>query len=358
MLSHLRVIAVSERAAGGRAEAEARRYCARVLLKAGFSISEEPFEFSAFPGTYATPLAGTLAIVGLLLAFGAGTRGAPDEALITLLGFGAAIGLGATWLVRYGVLSLPLLRARSVNLVATRGEPVVWIMAHLDSKSQVVPIGLRAAAITVVALTWVVAIAASAAQMVGWTNDAGGAWPWIAGVGVLGAIPIALTILGKRSNGALDNASGVAAALLTASLLPDRGSLGVIITSAEELGLAGARAWVSQRAPASVINFDGLDDAGDVRLMWTRQKPGRLLGALTDGSAEYGAFARVSRLYPGILVDSVAFADAGWMSVTISKATVSGLARIHTHWDTMDHLHGEGIAAAARITVSALKRMT
>ncbi|MGI9076653.1 MAG: M28 family peptidase [Gemmatimonadaceae bacterium] len=356
-LSHLRVIAVSQRAAGGRAESEARRYCATVLEKAGFSLSEEPFEFSAFPGRYATPLAGVLAIAGLLLAWRAGTRGAVDEALITLLSFGMAIGLGAGWLARYGVLSLPLLRARSVNLVATRGNPNVWIMAHLDSKSQVVPIGLRAAAITGVVLIWLAAIAASAAHLAGWTRNADIPWPWIIGAGVTSAIPVALTFLGEGSNGALDNASGVAAALLTASLLPAGRSLGVLITSAEELGLAGARAWVSERAPASVINFDGLDDAGQLRLMWTRQRPERLLGVLSDAAAEHGISARVTRLFPGILVDAVAFADAGWKSVTISKATLSSVARIHTRGDTMDHLHGDGIVGAALITVSALERL-
>ena len=357
-LLHLRVVGVSPRPAGGHSEAEARLYCGAVLRRSGFSLTEEPFEFSAFPGRYATPIAGALAIATLLFAWRAGTRGAADEALIALLGVGAAIGLGARWIARHGVLSLPLLRARSVNLVAIRGDPQVWIVAHLDSKSQVVPIGLRAAAITGVGLMWVVAIVASTAQLAEWTYNPHGLWPWIAGAGVVSALPVALTFLGERSNGALDNASGVAAVLLTASALPEEKSVGVIITSAEELGLAGARAWVRKRAPASVINFDGLDDAGDLRLMWTRRKPERLLGVLTDAVAEYGATARVSRLLPGILVDAVAFADAGWQSVTISKATLSSVVRIHTDRDTVDHLHGEGIAAAARITVSALNRLT
>ena len=357
-LSHLRMIAISPRAAGSQAEAEARRYCGAVLEKAGFSLSEEPFEFSAFPGTYATPLAGALAIAGFLLACRAGTRGAPDVALIVLLGFGIAIGLAATWLARYGVISLRLLRARSVNLVAKRGDPDVWIMAHLDSKSQVVPIGLRAAAISLAVMAWVVAMATGAAQLAGWIHNAASWWPWICAAGLVGGIPVALTFLGARSNGALDNASGVAAALLTASLLPKESSLGVIITSAEELGLAGARAWVSRRSPGAVINFDGLDDAGELRLMWTGRRPERLLGVLSDAASERGNPARISRLLPGILVDAVAFADAGWKAVTISKATLSSVARIHTFRDTMDHLHGEGIATAAGIAVAALKRLT
>ncbi|MBA3558616.1 MAG: M28 family peptidase [Gemmatimonadaceae bacterium] len=357
-LSHLRIIAVSPRAAGGEAEAEARRYCATTLEKAGFSLSEEPFEFSAFPGAYATPLAGSLAIAALLFACRVGTQGAPDVALIILLGAGTAIGLAATWLARYGVTSLALLRARSVNLVATRGDPDVWIMAHLDSKSQVVPIGVRAAAICVTVLVWVVAIATSAAQLAGSTYNFSAWWPWIGVAGLVGAIPVALTFLGARSNGALDNASGVAAALLTASLLPEKSSLGVIITSAEELGLAGARAWVSTRAPGTVMNFDGLDDVGEFRLMWTGVRPERLLGVLADAAAECGISARVSRLLPGILVDAVAFADTGWKAVTISKAALSGVARIHTRRDTMDHLHGHGIAIASGIAVAALKRLT
>ncbi|MBC7790675.1 MAG: M28 family peptidase [Anaerolineae bacterium] len=357
-LAHLRAISVSHRAAGSHPEAEARHYCAKMLNEFGFSVSEEPFEYSAFPGLYATPLAGALAVVAFLLAHRAGVRDAPDEALIILLGFGLALGLGGRWLARQGVLSLPFSRARSVNLVAVRGDPDVWVMAHLDSKSQVVPIGLRAAAITVVVLTWIGAIVMGAAQWAGWAEKAAGLWPWITGAGVVSAIPVALTFLGKRSKGALDNASGVTTTLLTASLLPHDKALGVIITSAEELGLAGARAWVSQRAPGSVINFDGIDDAGDLRFMWTQRKPERLLNVLSGAAAGYGAVVRISRLLPGILVDAVAFADAGWESVTVSKTTLRGVARIHTRRDTVDHLRGEGIATAALIAVSALKRLT
>lgn len=357
-LRHLRVIAAVPRPAGGRLEREARDYCARVLREYGFSVKEEPFEFSAFPGRYATPLAGILAIAGMLLAWRAGSRGAGGEALFILAAFGAAITFSAMWLARRGVLSLPILRERSVNLVAERGVPTIWIVAHLDSKSQVVPIGLRAVAISVTVAIWLIATLMGIAQVWDGAENLRAVWPWIAGAGIMSSTPVALTFVGQRSRGALDNASGVSALLLTVSLLPRDKPLGVLITSAEELGLAGARAWTSKRPAGTALNFDGLDDVGKIRLMWSGRKPGHLLEVLVDAAAEQGMIARTSRLLPGILVDGVALADASWNAVTISKVTLDSVARIHTNRDTMDHLTGDGIAAAARLAATALKKVT
>src|SRR5690606_32557402 len=125
------------------------------------------------------------------------------------------------------------------------GDAPVWLMAHLDSKSQPVPIAGRAAAISLTALLLGAALVYAAAQ---WAGLATGAhWLAFTIAGVLVALPIIATTVGSRSPGALDDASGVATVLLAAAALPRDRACGVCLTSAEELGLAGARAWVATR---------------------------------------------------------------------------------------------------------------
>ena len=118
--------------------------------------------------------------------------------------------------------------------------------------------------------------------------------------------------------------------------------MGVLVTGAEELGLAGSRAWAGSRAAGVAINVDGVDDAGVLVAMFSGRRPERL-ARLAAGQG-----ARVHRMIPGILTDSVALADAGWETITISRGTLRTLARIHGPRDTADRLDGSGIADAAR----------
>src|SRR4029077_14944104 len=162
-------------------------------------------------------------------------RGSGAVAWLAIVVVGLAIGV-AIGLAR-GVLNAPVMRRAGVNIEATRGpSPVkLWLVAHLDSKSQPVPMLVRVAGVVVlavglagVALSLLVhPSAAVAALVVAWA----------------GGLPLMLSVVGQRSDGALDNASGVAAALDAVSALSPALPIGVLITDAEELSLAGARAW-------------------------------------------------------------------------------------------------------------------
>ena len=350
---HLAILSAAPRPAGGSAERSAREYCARFLRDAGFSVRDEPFEYSMLPGRYATPLVGACSALALAFAAYVGWRGRPGSALGVLAGVGLPMALGAAWLGTRGILALPWGRARGVNLTAERGEPPVWLVAHLDSKSQPVPIGVRALGITLTVVAWLAAAGLALVQLLGGGGAA--AWPWLGAMGVLASAPVAASTVGSRSPGALDNASGVAAVLLVVAALPRDHSLGVVLTSAEELGLAGARAWVRGRPASTAINFDGLDDAGELRFVWTRRPPQRLLRSLLDAARRTGSRARASRLLPGILVDGVAFADAGWQVVTASKGTTRTVGRIHTFRDDASALDARGVAEAASLVASALR---
>jgi Zn-dependent M28 family amino/carboxypeptidase len=229
-----------------------------------------------------------------------------------------------------------------VNLEAKRGTPRIWLVAHLDSKSQPIPILVRAAAIVACVTLWVALVAMAALQV-----KAG--WPLMTLAAVLAGLPVAISTIGSASPGALDNATGVAAVLLAAQRVDRSVPLGVLITSAEELGLAGSRAWVrAQPSKAPVINCDTIDDHGYLTIMHSHGRPERLIRAFERRAV------RARRVLPGILVDSVAFAEAGWDAVTVSRGTLATLARIHRPTDTPAGLRGRGVAEAADIIAEAL----
>ena len=315
-------------------------------------MRERPFEYSQFPGRYGTPIAGAVLAIALAGSAWAGTAGRPGVALAILIVALAIVAITGGWMARRGVLTLPWKRESAVNLEAVRGspEPRVWLVAHLDSKSQPVPILVRAAGISVLTLVWIAGLAIAVAQLTGATLAS--AWMPLAAVGLVASLPVLASVVGSASPGALDNASGVATVLCAAAAVPRARALGVLLTSAEELGLAGARAWVGGRSPAIAINVDGVDDSGALTAMWSGGRPGMLISKLLTASRRAVRTVKVRRLLPGILVDAVALADAGWMTVTISRGGIGTLARIHRPRDRASAVRGDGIVVAAELVVA------
>lgn len=348
---HLTTIAQAPRPAGGDAEAEARAYCAAVLEALGFAITDVPIEYSAFPGRYATPVLGGVAAVSIAAAALAAAAGAGASALVVLAVSLLAVSGAGRWLARHGVSSLRVLRARSANLVARRGAARVWLVAHLDSKSQPVPIVARVVGLISLGIAWLAAAGLAIAAKAGYAVESLGA-P-IALASGIAALPVVLSVVGSRSHGARDNASGVAAVLCAVAEMPADCPVGVILTSAEELGLAGARALASSGpTPATAINVDTVDDAGDISIMYGGGRPRELIEAFTAFRTA-GERIVVRRLVPGILTDGVALADGGWRVVTVSKATMGTLARVHTAADTAAGMSGDGIARTATLLARA-----
>jgi Peptidase family M28 len=348
----LELLATEPRPAGGAAEARARARCADHLAGHGFTVSEVPFQYSAAPGRFATPALGFVWIVAIAGAGHLGAHGHPRWAAVMLAALACLIVPVAWWIARRGVLSLPVARASGVNLVASRGvAPRVWLVAHLDSKSQPIPILVRVLGITGCSLTW---MAAFIVGVGGWA--APWLWIWVTLAGVVSGVPVVASWVGQASPGALDNASGVATVLLAATRVPPNVSLGVVLTSAEELGLAGARAFFRALRPPSdktgvVLNCDGIDDSGYLKVMYSGvSRPERVIrvfaGAATPGP-----------LPPGVLVDAVACTEEGWEAVTLSRGTIATWARIHSTRDTADRLTGAGIESTATVLANAAQAL-
>ena len=350
---HLERLAQAPRPAGSANEASARQYCSDVLRGLGFDVVEMPFDYSSAPGRWATPLGGA-ASIGVLAAAGhVGSRGQWGVALALLAATLAVGAPAALWTARRGVLSFPFSRRTAVNLVATRGttSPAVWLVAHLDSKSQPVPTAARAFGIVASVAVWIVALVTAVAQSRGFPVESW--WYAISLAGLIAGIPVAASVVGARSPGALDNASGVATVLGAAERL-NGAPVGVLLTSAEELGLAGARAWAAANPVGLALNCDGIDDVGTLVCMRSGDfGRSRAAAAYRDGAGRCGLALQVRGLIPGLLVDAVALADAGWDAATLSRGRWATLARVHRPSDDLAHLAGAGIEEAACVMAAA-----
>lgn len=352
--SHLARLGSASRPAGSPGAREAQAYSADVLRRLGFVVTEHSFEYSKFAGAFAAPLAGisvsALAIAIFVLRPLSATT---TSALGVVAG---AVVAGLRYAGGRGVLGLPFARARGVNLEATRGgeEPTLWVVAHIDSKWQPVSMIARVSGVILSTLgllgllatafsTRVVASSLATAFLV---------------VAVIGSVPLLLSVVGARNHGTLDNASGVATVLAAVELMDADASVGVLITDAEELALAGARAWSTSRTPAIALNCDSIDDDGPLVVMYSPPLPDRLIAVVARVARESGQALRAMRLLPGILTDHVALAERGWMTMTLSRGTARTLRRIHTSRDTRATMHGAGIAGAAQVLAKTASELS
>jgi hypothetical protein len=305
-----------------------------VLRAAGFAVHEHRFEFSAVAGRYGAPAVGASSMFAITIACSLALTNDPRGALLTVAAAGFLIALFGMQFGR-GMLDSPLAREEG----------------HVDSKSQPVPILWRAAGVVVLIVGAIWFVLLVLASLAGAAVGAVALWA-SALVALVGAAPLLASTVGDRSHGAADNGSGLAAVLAAAERVAPGASVGVVVTDAEELGLAGARAFARDEGRrAIVLNCDTVDDRGAYTLLTTRGTAMTTIGALrvaAEGLMPEEEL-RVIRHIPGILTDALALSGAGWDAVTLARGTIATLARIHTVRDTLEAMNGDGIDGAATI---------
>ena len=346
-------LARTPRLAGSTEEADARALCRKELEQAGFECQERRFDYSQWPGRWGIPVAAAAQAATILLVARTATHEGPIIALAVGAALYIALLLASADAKRRWISALPVQRATAVNLEARRGNPTVWLVAHLDSKSQTVPMLVRIASSIALGAVMVVSTIVLLLSLRD-SIDVTGAWPALRIAAILAALPSIFCWVRNSSPGAVDNASGVVAVLLAAASGSSVNHLGVLITSGEELGLAGARAWAARAKPGIVvINCDTVDDVGGWRLMYNGTRPHQIATAAERVSSSIGSKLSIGRFIPGILADSMALSDRGFAAVTLSRGTLSTLARIHTRRDTSNAFTCRGVAEASTL-LSAL----
>jgi hypothetical protein len=284
----------------------------------------------------------------------------PTWSAALFLGVGLSVLGVLGWGLARNVIPNPRIRAEVRNLEGRRGEPRIWLVAHSDSKGQGLSLAGRVVAVVgaVVGIGLLVLMA---------TARLAGPVPW--GWAVFGSVPLVVSgaLLSRSrsrndSPGAVDNATGVIAVLTAAEQLRARNDVGVLITSAEEYAMAGARVWVAETARREpFVNVEGIDARGAIRVMVhatrgeqgqvSRELASQLERVLTAGTVP----VRVASLPPGILVDGTALARAGMPGVTVCRGDWSTLGIVHTVRDTAARVDPEAAAAVGDAIAEAVE---
>ncbi|MGH7555117.1 MAG: M28 family metallopeptidase [Longimicrobiales bacterium] len=325
----------------------------------GFEAQEMPFEFAPWVGRYVLSIGAVILLVGILIAgiclLGSVKAGAAvvlvlagSAILVIALNFRRALH-GAKWRRRTGT-----------NLLFRRpgARPHYILMAHLDSKSQLVPLSLRAPAIGVAVITWLILLGISLLT-VGRPVPQGVVFV-TAVLGVLATTVLALSWADNDSQGALDNASGVATLLGVAHREHEADDVAYLVTDGEELGLAGARDVARKLPPVhGVINIDGIDDRGRFFVMERARDRHRgiaphLAASILKGAVQLDVHAERRSVPMGILVDHLPIVDAGIPALTLMHGDVTSLNRVHRPQDNLTRLRGTGVAAAMDLLCAAL----
>jgi hypothetical protein len=245
--------------------------------------------------------------------------------------------------------------------------PMLYLVAHYDSKSQRLPLVWRMILFTVMLASAVLFAGLTLGQLLFPTLGAvatGAGW-----LALLAGIPLLfMQDTGNESPGAIDNASGAGLVAHLAECLAqsldwqNKLRVRVLITSAEEFALMGAVAYMqaheaelreqARGGGLYVLNFDGVGVKGklchvghDNRLLNWVEAAGREL------NFPLGRFN-----LPGALFDHTPFAEAGFEALSLVTVGRASLA-VHTRGDDVDKLDVEGFRQAGEVALRVIERL-
>jgi hypothetical protein len=360
------------------------------LERFGYQVEREPFQFTlAFEIALAAEIALALALV-LLALFVPARAFIFGSLLLALLPIalplnraiqyravapdpspGETASARPAWGLRLGRLY------RTANIVAAPaprreldegapgravGLPHLYLVSHLDSKSQRLPILIRIF-LFVVFLPAVALFALSAiAQSV--SPNLQGSTLLLGAISLLSGLPLLLLDVQNESPGAIDNASGTGLLLHLAEVLAARPDLlskirlTVLVTSAEEMATIGALYHVKRHARSLreetpvVLNFDGIGVDGR---LYMAGRGGALAARLHRAAAEQ-KIPLADFSLTGVLFDHLPFAAHGLDAATL--LAIGGASRhVHTAGDSADKLNPRGFEMAGRVAMRVIEAM-
>jgi len=375
---HITQLAIP-RLVGSAGEAEAQDYIVEQFTRLGL-VSWEPFAFTKFPAEVLPRIISMLLIPVVLSVPLIGDRFPIPVCLVCL--FSLFIVLFFTqWQKRFEGLYDVGRRLRTENIIATNGRqrdnktPTLLFVAHYDSKSQTLPIAVRAISYGI-AIIGLVALTTVAGIKVG-TGGIGLPSPYdyivwsIAGITVFFLLLVQINMTQNRSPGAFDNASGIGVMLEVARVVMALGEekpITFLATGAEEYGMCGALRYIQAHADeydrenTYVINLDGLGVGNGVNIVTRHGIPPvrttRPLAALFRASGE-SLGVRVSERYLpiGVGLDSIPIASRGFETVTLmAKGAGSVALKVHSKQDQSELLNTESLQQVGELILDVIKR--
>ena len=364
------------RLVGSAGEVETQDYIVQQFTELGLDVSSEPFEFTKFP---AEVLPRILSAIFVPVALSVPWFGEQFPILVCLV---CLLSLSMTmfftqWRKRLEGLYDVGKRLRTENIVATNGgkrdnhTPTFLFVAHYDSKSQVLPIALRAMAygFAIIGLIVLTTLMLVKVFTLVWLPDYI-VWS-VAGITCFCLLLLQINLTENRSPGGFDNASGVGVMLEVARVVmarDEKKSVTFLATGAEEYGMCGALRYVQAHVDeydlenTYVINLDGLGVGEGVNVV-TRYgiPPTRTALTLVNLFRVSGASLgiRVSDRYLpiGVGLDSIAIASRGFETVTLTAGAVGGVAlKIHSKQDRSELLNEASLQQVGDLIVDVIER--
>ena len=365
------------RLVGSAGEIQAQDYIVQQFTALGLDVSRERFSFTKFPAEVLPRLLCCLFVPVVLSVPWFGERFPIPVCLICLLSLSIALFL-TQWQKQFEGLYNVGKRYYSENIVATNGTkqddnaPAFLFVAHYDSKSQVLPIAVRAAAygiaiVGIIVLTVVMVIKVVTAA---WFPDY---LTWgLSGITTLCLLLLQINLTQNRSPGGFDNASGVGVMLEMARVLMARGEkkrITFLATGAEEYGMCGALRYVQTHADeydqenTYVINLDGLGVGNAVSVVTRYGIPtvhtADMLAETFRTSGKALGIQVFERYLPiGVGLDSIPIASHGFETVTLTAGDVGRVAlKIHSERDTCDLLNTKSLQQVGELIVDVVGRV-
>jgi len=330
----------------------------------GFQARDLPFHFSMTAGRFSvTKIASiyTLGVfVAMLLLISDLPAGGFATLVITLLLMLAGVG----YMRRNGIEDLPWGRSEATNLWIQRPEarPRYVFMAHRDSKSQFLPLSFRGPVIVIGIFAFIALAVLAFLSLARYVGTGPVLFTGI--VAFSCGLMLVVSWAADYSPGALDNASGLATLLGIAAREKDATDVAFLITDAEELGLAGARAIAPRLPPVfGVINVDSIDDEGSFivaeRFGWPRPAglAPHLAAAILGAASSLGLDAQRRDVPFGIMLDHMPIVKAGTPALSVMRGTLGSLHRIHRPADSAERLNGAGVMQCIDLLCTALVQL-
>ena len=363
------------RLVGSAGEVKARGYIVQAFTAFGLEVSRETFSFTKFPAEVLPRILCGLFVPVVLSVPWLGERLPIPVCIVCLLSLSIAM-LFTQWQKRFEGLYDIGRQHNSANIIATNGKkqdgntPVLLFVAHYDSKSQILPIAVRAVAygIAIVGLIILTVISVTQVITLVWLSDPI-VWS-IAGITTFCLLLLQVNLTQNRSPGGFDNASGVGVMLEVARVVmarDEKKSITFLATGAEEYGMCGALRYIQKHADEHdrnrtyVINLDGLGVGNGVNLVTRYGMPPvrttRKLAKMFWTSGESLGVQVSERYLPiGVGLDSIPIASRGFETVTLTAGDVGSVAlKIHSKQDNADRLNVESLQQVGELITDVIE---
>lgn len=365
------------RLVGSTGEVNARAYILKQFTKVGLDVVTEPFHFTKFPAEVLPRILCGLFVPVVLFVPWFGER-FPIPVCITCL-LSLSIATCCTqWQKGFEGLYNIGRKHYSENIIATNSAeqdgntPVLLLVAHYDSKSQVLPIAVRAVAYGIAMLGLIgltVAVVVKVVTLV-WMPDYI-VWS-LTGITTFCLLLLQINLTQNRSPGGFDNASGVGVMLEVARVVMARGEKKPLIflaAGAEEFGMCGALRYIQKHAReynrnrTYVINLDGLGVGKGVNLVTRYGIPPvhttrELVKVFQTSGASLDVQVSERYLPIGVGLDSIPIASRGFETVTLTAGDVGSVAlKIHSKQDSSDLIDVESLQQVGALIADVIKRI-